>query len=61
MVCTCVSHGGGLPIAALLETMNFRGSGSVLRVFGLTRSIGIGGAGLGGIMKEGLTTHILGA
>lgn len=48
-------------MAALLHTVNFRGSGSVLRVFGLTRSIGIGGAGLGGILNHGLTTHILGA
>lgn len=48
-------------MAALLETMKFRGSGSVLRVFGLTRSMGIGGAGLGGVVKHGLTTHMLGA
>lgn len=48
-------------MAALLETVNFRGSGSVLRVFGLTRSMGMGGAGLGEVINHGLTTHILGA
>ncbi len=47
-------------MAALLHTVNFRGSGSVLRVFGLTRRIGTAGAGLGGGFNHGLTTHILG-
>lgn len=48
-------------MAALLETVNFRDSGSVLRVFGLTRRMGISGTGLGGLVNHGLTTHILGA